>query len=849
MDFDALEGYGVEGGVIQVWKSGLGPSLLPIQERAVKAGLLAGRNLIVFAPTSSGKTAIGEMAAIKAAQEGKRVLYLVPLKALAEEKYREFRARYAPLGIDVVVSSRDHSSFDEIILSERYRLAIATFEKLGALLVAKPSLVESIGLVVVDELQMIADPERGAGLEVLLTKIRVAKSPPQIVGLSAVLERCDPLAAWLGAQLIVETTRPVELRKGVLLGGTFHYAEHNSGKDGTEKLFEWSSGRYPDRDYRGELLHLAVRHLAEKLKEPTLVFVPDRKSAVLHAKKTSNLVSLPASQAALEDLKGLDDCEAKDALGDLLTNGVAFHHADLPLAYRELVEKHFRAGAVRVLFCTSTLAMGVNLPARNVLLLPDRWRRDPRYGWISEPLTKMEFENVAGRAARLGYGDPFGRAMIVETSPFEKEILVKRYIRAPFETFSPAMKDAALEEHVLPLLASGLAETLEQVTGFLKATFSGSAVSDRAKASLEKLKDADLIEFLPEKAAVTKLGRAVAARGLRCESGSALATWSRTHPDPSELEILLALAWTRDGEDLYVPLQKREHLDHKYEALLAQKLPGHPLLAGEEALGYEETQAVKKALVLADWIEERPLREIEESHQVWLGSVERLGEEFAWIAEGFVEIASCERWEPASQARLRSLASRLRAGVREDLLPIAQARIPGIGRSALRKLWEAGVQSAEALKSATRENLGEILGRGPAQALHDRLHDVVPAPEPLLKRGEAGPRLVLVGQPRSHARATVLVDGVERLFSRRHFELLLQFADKEWLPLTEVGGDVDTARKEILRLRGRLARALRLPVHDILRSDGQKRYRLLVSIRLDEKSLRKYQPDLAASRR
>jgi len=849
MDFDALEGFGVERGGIEVWKSGLGQALLPIQERAVKSGLLAGRNLIVFAPTSSGKTAIGEMAAVKAVQEGKRVLYLVPLKALAEEKYREFRSRYAQQGLDVVVSSRDHSAFDESILSERYRLAIATFEKLGALLVLKPSLVESIGLVVVDELQMIADPERGAALELLLTKIRLAKSPPQIVGLSAVLEQGESLASWLGAQLIMEPGRPVELRKGVLLGGTFNYVEHNSGKEGSEKLFDWSPVPNSTRDHRPEVIYLTVRALAQKLKEPTIVFVPDRKSAVLHAKKCSSLVSLPAAQVGLEELKSLDDCEAKDALADLLSNGIAFHHADLPLAYRELVEKHFRAGAIRALFSTSTLAMGVNLPARNVLLMAERWRRDRRYGWMSEPVSKMEFENLAGRAARLGFGDPFGRAMIVETSPFEMKILFNRYIRSPFETFSPALKESNLEEHLLTLVASGLTATEEQLSGFLRATFSGVATFDRARAALAKLAEKNLIELTPETTAVTKLGRAVAARGVMCETGAALASWAKAHANPSDLEILIALAWTRDGDEFYIPLQKREHLEHKYEELLARRAQRHPWLKGEHAMGYEESQAVKKALVLADWIEELPLRDIETAHEIWSGSIERLGEEFAWIAEGFVEIAACERWDAAAQTRLKALAARLRGGVKEDLLPILSARGRGIGRRALRKLWNANLQSIDALKSAPLEKLAGVLGKAPAQGLYERLHDVLPVPEPLLKRGEVGPRLILVGEARSHARATVTVDGVERLFSRRHFEILFALAEKEWLPLTDVGGDVDTARKEILRLRGRLARALRLPVQEVLRTDGQKRYRLLISIGLDKASLRKHQPDLAASRR
>ncbi|HEY0714776.1 MAG TPA: DEAD/DEAH box helicase, partial [Polyangia bacterium] len=114
MRIEALEAYDIESKVLDIWRTTIGARLLPVQERAVKEfGLFGGGNLVVFSPTSSGKTFIGEMAAVHAARASTRVFYLVPQRALATEKFHEFRRRYEPIGIDVVVSSRDHREFDK----------------------------------------------------------------------------------------------------------------------------------------------------------------------------------------------------------------------------------------------------------------------------------------------------------------------------------------------------------------------------------------------------------------------------------------------------------------------------------------------------------------------------------------------------------------------------------------------------------------------------------------------------------------------------------------------------------------------------------------------------------------
>src|SRR3954470_14723435 len=125
MRIDTLEAYNVPTDLLEIWRNTVGPTLLPVQEMAVKEyGLFSGGNLIVFSPTSSGKTFIGEMAAVKAARENTRVFYLVPQKALADEKLEELRRRYAPVGIKVVVSARDRREFDQDIERRDFQIAV-----------------------------------------------------------------------------------------------------------------------------------------------------------------------------------------------------------------------------------------------------------------------------------------------------------------------------------------------------------------------------------------------------------------------------------------------------------------------------------------------------------------------------------------------------------------------------------------------------------------------------------------------------------------------------------------------------------------------------------------------------
>ncbi|HZA55952.1 MAG TPA: heavy metal translocating P-type ATPase, partial [Candidatus Udaeobacter sp.] len=181
-------------------------------------------------------TLVGDIVSVHYATAKKRALYLVPMKALAEEKYHHFGEMYGELGVKTIISTHDRKEYDQDLERKEFHIAVVVFEKLNALLVKNPNLLEGIGLVVIDELQMMGDDTRGAGLELLLTKILVSPFKPQLLGLSPVLGDAEDLASWLKAELLIDIRRPVELRKGILSRNIFTYLEHNSGIEGEE---EW----------------------------------------------------------------------------------------------------------------------------------------------------------------------------------------------------------------------------------------------------------------------------------------------------------------------------------------------------------------------------------------------------------------------------------------------------------------------------------------------------------------------------------------------------------------------------------------------------------------------------------
>jgi helicase len=188
--------------------------LRPSQEKSIKAGLLERKNLLVCTPTASGKTLIAELAMVKSILEGKgKAIYIVPLKALANEKFKDFKKRYG-LYLKVALSIGDFDSADSYLAS--YDLIVCTAEKLDSLIRHHAEWLTKVGTVIVDEVHLMNDPGRGPTLEILITMLRELLENVQVIALSATIGNPEELAEWMNANLVIDNWRPVKLHKGIL---------------------------------------------------------------------------------------------------------------------------------------------------------------------------------------------------------------------------------------------------------------------------------------------------------------------------------------------------------------------------------------------------------------------------------------------------------------------------------------------------------------------------------------------------------------------------------------------------------------------------------------------------------
>ncbi len=195
--------------------------LRPAQSKALKAGLLGGNSLLVCTPTASGKTLVAEIAFMNSILNRKgKAVYIVPLKALASEKYKEFTRKYGHL-IKIGISIGDMDSAD-IHLSS-FDLILCTSEKLDSLIRHHAPWLRDVGVVIVDEIHLLDDPGRGPTLEILITMLKQLLKNVQFIGLSATIGNEKELAEWLNAKLVKDTWRPVELHKGVYYDGKIEF--------------------------------------------------------------------------------------------------------------------------------------------------------------------------------------------------------------------------------------------------------------------------------------------------------------------------------------------------------------------------------------------------------------------------------------------------------------------------------------------------------------------------------------------------------------------------------------------------------------------------------------------------
>jgi helicase len=687
--------------------------LFPPQEEAIKAGALEGKNLVLASPTASGKTLVAELCALKhILEKNGKTIYLTPLRALANEKFEEFRkyttiAKKGDRRIRVGISTGDFDSTDPWL--ERNDIIITTNEKADSLLRHRAKWMDEISLVVADEVHLLNEAERGPTLEVVLARLMQVNPDMQILALSATINNVDEIAQWLKAEYVTTEWRPVALKEGVLLHDEIQY------KDGNARKIE--------KKTKDSLMNLVLSTI--KTGGQALVFTSTRKNAATLAKKLAGEVeealSKPAKRALEHEANRIlvagERTRLSDSLAELVKRGVAFHHAGLGGGHRRIVEESFRQGKIKVLTATPTLAFGVNLPARTVVV-QDYRRYEAGYGYY--PISVLEYKQMAGRAGRPKY-DKTGEAILIAKTNDEADYLIESYVLArPERIWSRLAVERILRSHVLATVAADFAHTENGIFEFFGRTFYSyqydtQAIKGIIAKILKYLYDEDMIEVKGEDINATKFGKRVSELYIDPVSAVIIRDALKRKPDfLTDISFLHMIAHTPDMGPVLRPYTRE--LDevavfmeeHRTELLTEVPDEWEDRIAYEEFLG-----EVKTAMTLKAWIEEMSEDELIERFRVQPGDLYRTIENAKWLLHATHELAMLFGNKPMLPQTLE-IRQRVEKGVKKELLPLV--RLEGVGRVRGRIMYNSGYKTIEDIKRAPIEDLTNLPLIGPRLA-------------------------------------------------------------------------------------------------------------------------------------
>jgi helicase len=666
--------------------------LYPPQAEAVEKGLLEGKNLLAAIPTASGKTLLAELAMLKSIFSGGKALYIVPLRALASEKFRRFQ-EFSKLGIRVGISTGDYDLRDEGLGVND--IIVATSEKTDSLLRNETVWMQEISVVVADEVHLIDSPDRGPTLEITLAKLRKMNPSCQILALSATIGNADELAAWLEAELVLSEWRPTELREGVFFNRTLYCKDR-------EKPVEQST--------KDEAVNLVLDTLRED--GQCLVFESSRKNCMAFAKKASSAIKKILSAEGREALAEIADevldnseTDTSTALAACIRSGTAFHHAGLTTPLRELVENGFRAGKIKLISSTPTLAAGLNLPARRVIIRSYR-RYSSEDGM--QPIPVIEYKQMAGRAGRPRL-DPYGEAVLVAKSYEEFVFLFKNYIEADAEDiWSKLGTENALRTHVLSTISNGFARTKEELMEFLEATFfafqySNFGLSTVVDECLNFLRQEEMLEKT-DALISTNFGKLVSRLYIDPLSAARIAKGLKEAETLTELTLLHLVCSTPDMRLLYMRNQDYQDINDYVIAHADEfvKVPSpFNITEYEWFLG-----EVKTSLLLVDWVHEKSENEICLKFGIGEGDIHAIADIAEWLMHVTAQLARLLELKGAKEAA--ELEKRIHYGTSPELMDLLDIR--GIGRMRARKLYEAGFRSSAELAGADPVKVAALLG-------------------------------------------------------------------------------------------------------------------------------------------
>ncbi len=724
MQMEHLKSYGLPEIVVASWRERLGEELLPLQRRAViENRILAGENVLVCAPTSSGKTFCGELAATAAIFNRRKALFLVPLKSIAEERYREFANRYRKLGIRVVISTGDHREFEHDLENGKFDLGILVYEKFNQLLIRNLDLLASVGLIVIDEVQMIGDCERGATLELAILKTQHSQYHPQIVALSAVLDNAEELAAWLGCRLLVDHFRPVELRHGVLYQGRYRYRCADGHTTGEEVLSDCNA------DDPEELLLTNIETLVNS-GEQVLVFLKAKRACEILASRLSERNFWPEAQSTIEQLQRETTTILGRRLAETLQSGVAFHHADLSHRQRRTLERGYLNGEIKVLVSTTTLAMGVNLPAQTVFI--DCYKYQPgRHGQraVVAPLGWSEYEAMSGRAGRYGRGAQFGRSVLIANSDIEAETLWKLYVEGCADSVGSSLQSLAMADVILDLVSARVINKVSEIAPTLQSTFFASvegAIDDEwITESLERLKSQRMVFIKKDEISASPMGQLASLRGIGSASLFRLTSQLREYDGGDRLSWLYSVAMLPDFEITGLYLDASDDYGKSYRSRLTRYLNEHSqtapwlmrLVDDEYLLTERELLGLKATFLLCEWSTAIETADLELRYKTHCGAMLQMSETAAWLVDSLAELAELLHQPKGQIAQLRTLAHVTGRGFDLPGSIFDAAGFDAENRDLVWRLFNAGYVTTGQFTQEKRAKLAALIGDAAAEYL------------------------------------------------------------------------------------------------------------------------------------
>jgi len=671
-DLADLESFSLPKEIIVAWSERLKDGLNKLQLEAINTHrILEGKSLMVVAPTSSGKTFIGEIAAAKAISEGRKVVFLLPYKALVNEKFDYFTELYSSLlGMRVIRCTGDYSDQSRYFIKGKYDIALLTYEMfLGLSVNCTPSL-NSIGLVVLDEAQFITDPNRGITVELLLTQLKTSRLKgvsPQLITLSATVGAINSFNEWLDLKVLQTDERPVPLMEGVLdRTGTIQFKSSTGDIQTTSYL---PAGQIRIRKKKAESQDLVVPLVKQLIASPTekiIVFRSNRGSASGCAKYLAEELGLPPASEVIADLPTFDLSGTSTALRTCLMGGTAFHNTDIGREERSLVEQAFRAkdDHVRVLASTTTLAAGINTPASTVILVEHSFP-----GPTSPPYTVAEYKNMAGRAGRLGFQEE-GKAILLADSPSERNALFNKYVIGTPEPITSSFREENTMTWLMKLLAQVRHISRDGAVSLLTNTFHGYLKNRQSPAWVEitrsklegliaTLLSHGLLEEQDGHIRLTPLGNTCGESTLSFESVIRMIDLIRKNGsriDTMEDLVILSQGLS-ETDERYIPLAKTE-TQWPYRTADLTAGPLH-LLRNYTSDSSVFLRRSKRLSILIQWMRGTPIETIEKSHSP---------HSFFSVTPGIIRgIADITRFNLRSVFQIGSIVASSQAPNEEDL--------------------------------------------------------------------------------------------------------------------------------------------------------------------------------------